>query len=229
MRVMTWNLRRLGDVAAAHSVIADLAPEVVLLQEAGSPPDTRDLARSLGMEAIIAPRPVLRRPIANAVLVRPTVEIRGARLERFPRTGIREPRGALVVDAVRESQPIRLISAHLGLDAHERVRHARLLTSLLDARSVLGVDLNALPDSIAARTVAGAGTDALAASGEQTDAPTFPSGTAHASIDRIVVGRDWTVTRAWVVGGDRADLLATIVRASDHRPVAADLLLGTDT
>lgn len=224
---MSWNLRRLTDISAAHSVIADLTPEVVLLQEAGSPSDTRDLARSLGMEAIIAPRPIMRRPIANAILVRPSIDVREARLERFPGTGVREPRGALIVDAVRQGQRIRPISAHLGLDARERVRHARLLASSTGARSVLGVDLNALPDSVAAGAIADAGTDALAAMGRGDD-PSFPAAAAESPIDRIVVGRAWEVTRAWVVGDDRADLLSAIVRASDHRPVVADLLLHSD-
>src|SRR5205823_10748619 len=111
-------------------------------------------------------------------------------------------------------------SAHLGLSARERARHAREATDLLagiDGPILLGCDLNEGPEGTAARWMADRLFDVWAG---REGGETFPAGDPTARIDYLFVSEGVGAVGAWVASGPGA------TRASDHRPVLADVDLG---
>jgi endonuclease/exonuclease/phosphatase family metal-dependent hydrolase len=219
LRVTAYNVHgfRAG-VGAVAAVVADLAPDVLLLQESGPRRSLRGLARAAGFASAADPVSPLRRRVRNAVLVRPPWSIAQRRLVRFDRSRWWYPRGALVARVAHPDGPdLWAVSVHLGLDGPERGRHVRELVALVDtlegrAPVVVGGDLNVTLDARVVATIATRLPDVTAGRGRAT----FPASNPTARIDHLFASAALRVA-AQATGAVGAST------ASDHLPVTADL------
>ncbi len=224
MRVVTWNIRSLRDSRAdVVSVVRDLAPDVLCLQEAPRfllpSRQARRLAHDCGLAVASAGQPVG----GVAVLVRPGVRVVASLRAPLPWTVGLHRRGVAL--AVLELDEGRVVvgSFHLGLSADERARHAGLVLDRvagLSAPAVLGGDVNESDDGPAWRAFTSSYVDAWAHVGHG-DGRTYSTGRPRRRIDGVFVDRRLEVLRAEV----RCD--GGVGRASDHRPVVADVRLPT--
>jgi endonuclease/exonuclease/phosphatase family metal-dependent hydrolase len=222
LRVVVYNVWgfRLGPHTVAGAV-ADLHPDLVLVQECASHPKLRRFARALGMEAVSTRLFPLARQVRNAILVRPPWRVVSFRLHRFDRSQRFYPRGALVAVVGRAGYRISAVSTHLGLAPRERVRQAKELADLalgLPEPVLIGADVNEDPEGKAASWLAGRLWDAWTRAGEGAG-ETFPSRDPTARIDFLFASEGVSVDRAHVL--DTAQAKA----ASDHLPLAVDLEL----
>lgn len=220
VRVCAYNVWgfRLG-VEAAAAAVADLEPDIALVNEVGRGRDLRRFARRLGMRAVSGLRLFRKNP--NAVLYRPPWRLLEERVHLLVRHTRLLPRGVVLARLGRSGHRVWAASVHLGLSDAERVEHARELTDLLaglEGRVILGGDLNEDPDRPAAAWIAERMWDGFAHAGEGTGL-TFPCADPRARIDYVFTGPGGTVHRCWVPDGD------AVLAGSDHRPVAADLTL----
>jgi endonuclease/exonuclease/phosphatase family metal-dependent hydrolase len=214
LRSVSFNARSFNmGVEPIRAALADLSPDIVLLQECRSGRAAIRLAKALHMEGVTSHRLFSR--IRNGVLYRApwrATEIQVRNLSREART-LR--RGFIAVHLWRPGVRVVAVSVHLGLSGKERERHARELTdflSAIDGPVVVGADLNEGPTGPAARWIAGRFYDAFAAAG-QGDGETFPADLPTARIDYLFAGEGLTILRAWVP--------ETV--GSDHRPVFAEV------
>lgn len=228
MLVATYNVHRGRDAAGLRDsrariqgVIAEIAPDLIALQEAqnylrrGAPMlDFGLLARTLDLH----PLPIAERPghpgwRSNVVLARPHL-----RLRRQPvalRLGGLEPRGAVMAEFEAGWGPFRLIATHLSLGAERRRMQARALLEAIAAGpempTLLMGDLNEWH----------AGHSALGVLaplfGTPPRAPTFPAFHPVGSLDRIMAHPPGLVTAVEVHDTPLAR------RASDHLPLKAVL------
>ncbi|CAN5175000.1 endonuclease/exonuclease/phosphatase family protein [soil metagenome] len=224
LRVVSYNVHsfRAGwrDVAAALSA---LEPDLVLLQECGSRRTLLRVASLLGAGvASTAPRFPWFVPfggIRNAVLYPATWRASNVESSVLSREGRSRPRGFVAARLRHEGVRLTVISAHLGLAATERARHARELTDALASwhgNLILGIDLNEESGAPAGRWVAERLYDAFANAGDGSGG-TFPARVPTARIDYVFVGEGVTVERCWVPPDPEFGSV------SDHRPVAADV------
>jgi endonuclease/exonuclease/phosphatase family metal-dependent hydrolase len=214
LRVATWNVHGLrGGVGAVASAIRAEELDVVLIQESGPRARLRELGRTLGWAVSTDPRVFPRRRVRNALLARPgAAESIRPRVVRFDAGSPLHPRGALFAEI---DERWTAVSSHLGLDGPERGRQVTELRSLLEhatPRTVVGADLNALPDDPGPRSLAEQLTDVWGQVGEG-DGETFPAAEPAARIDYLFVGPGVRALRAWTAGGT----------VSDHRMVVGDL------
>jgi endonuclease/exonuclease/phosphatase family metal-dependent hydrolase len=223
LRVATWNVHGLrADLKAIAAVIRGEELDVVLLQESGPRRRLRRLGRMLGWQVIADPRAFPRRRVQNAILTRRgVVWLSRSRLIRFAGGSFRHPRGVLIAEIapITDAYDQRSVaSAHLGLDAVERGRHAAELRSLIqagDSPLVLGADLNVRPGQQSHAALASSLTDVWEVAGHGAGA-TYPSHAPTARIDYLFVGPAVRALRAWNAGGT----------VSDHLMVVADLRLS---
>lgn len=200
------------------SVIAEIAPDIVALQEAhqrfGSRAALLDLPRlerEQGLVAVPVSGPLGRGWHGNVLLVREAV-VRDVHRIRLP--GV-EPRGALVVDLDLDAGPLRIVAAHLGLLRRSRAQQAAAILSAISARlerpTLLLGDLN--------EWRIGARSSLLhfePAFGPLTaGVPSFPSRFPLFALDRILGSPHGLVTRLAVHDTPMARV------ASDHLPVKA--------
>lgn len=222
IRVVVYNVRGFRDgIDAVVKVVRHAEPDLLLLNETGPRRKLRRFARTLGMAAAADPRSPLRRRVKDAVLVRPPWRIVSHRLHRFGRSERFYPRGALVAQVGHLGVRLSVVAVHLGLHPGERLRHARELTDMLLSLSklaVIGGDLNDTPDGKSARWIGERLWDAWLLGGDVAG-ETFPAGDPTARIDYLFVSEGIRVERVMVAGGD------DVRRASDHRPVIAELTL----
>lgn len=220
LRITSYNVRGFrSGIGAVVTVVEDLAPDVLLLQETGSRRALRAFARAAGMQLGEDPRSPFRRRVKDAVLARAPFRIAEFRLRRFGGSRRRYPRGCLIARIVAPgADPVWAASVHLGLDGAERRRHARELLALVDVLEpsgpiVVGGDLNVTPD---ARVVAAISARLPDVTGGGTSTPTFPSSNPIARIDHLFASSALRVV-AQSTGGSGAHA------ASDHLPVTAEL------
>lgn len=207
---------RAGLEAVGH-VLGPLEPDVVLLQECRSRRAAERLARLLGMDAVTSHR-WLRRP-RNGVLFRPPWRLASVQVRDLPRTGRTVPRGFIVAHLRRLGARVAAASVHLGLVETERALHARELTDFLasvEEPVVVGVDANEPPDGPAVRWLGQRYFDAFAVAGGP-GGETFPASAPTVRIDYLFVSDGLRVLSAWALDEP------AVLRASDHRPVVADL------
>jgi endonuclease/exonuclease/phosphatase family metal-dependent hydrolase len=220
VRIVAYNLHNFRDDRASLSgLLRDLAPDVVLLNETGARHRLRRLARELGMAAAADPWSPLRRRVKDAVLVRPPLAVEEHRQRRFAGSVRFYPRGALLARVDGGAVRWWAVAIHLGLRADERLRHvAELLAELadLDDPIIVGGDANERPDGPAMGRLR----DRLVDVAHAAAAGTFPSDAPTAKIDHVFVSSDVRVVNAFVPDDAR------VARASDHRPVVADLEIG---
>ncbi len=220
LRVATFNLRGFRDgLDGVASVVEELAPDILLVQESGSRRTLRRLAAVTGMQAAGDPWSPLRRRVKNAVLAKPPWRIVQHRLHRFEGSARFYPRGALIAQAGGAGRRVWAVSIHLGLAPLERLAHARALTDLCSglagAPIVIGGDLNASPAERSVAWIADRYWDAWAETGAG-DGATFPAREPTARIDSLFVS-----------GGLRVEAveLGGCPDASDHLPLAAELVI----
>jgi endonuclease/exonuclease/phosphatase family metal-dependent hydrolase len=223
VRLVTYNVRGFrDDRAALLQIVRGIAPDVLVLNETGARWRLRRFARELGMVVAADPWSPLRRRAKDAVLARPPWTIAEHRQRRFARSAPFYPRAALLVRLARADVGWWVVAIHLGLRAAERLRHVEELlavTASLDGPIVIAGDTNERPDGASIARLGDRFEDAWVLAGEGPDA-TMPARAPTARIDDVFVSRDVVVTRAFVPQDEAVD------RASDHRPVVADLEIG---
>ncbi len=219
LRVVSYNVHGLkDDPAALASTVADLSPDVVVLQEAPRRLRWRtrnaQLANSWGLVHAAGGLPSL----GNVIFTSLRVRVLRQWAVQYPLTPGRHLRGAVFAHCLVGRTPIIVVGTHLSIDATERPAQAQLLKKALvelDAPVVLAADLNETDGGGAWRMLADGLVDVGAAAGEAT----FPAGAPTRRIDAILSDPRMAVAGCRVVGTEAAR------RASDHLPVVADLVL----
>lgn len=227
IRILTWNLHgfvgRDGrrDVARTAAVLAELEPDVAVLQEVdarfvggGEPHPLDRVAEALAASVVHGPT-MGRSPrdFGNAVLSR--LPVVGFHHHDLAVAG-REPRRALEVELRAPGHELRLVAVHLGLTLTERIAQIeRLLRALGDRprrdQLVLAGDLNCWrPWSPALRRLE-------QAVGPATRLATFPSRWPMLRLDRILTDRPERIRAAGVAR------TPAVRRTSDHLPLWLDL------
>jgi endonuclease/exonuclease/phosphatase family metal-dependent hydrolase len=219
VRVLVYNVRGFRDgLERVATVVRRFAPDLVLLNESGARWRLRRLARAVDMSAIADPWSPLRRRVKNAILFRAPWRAREHRLVRFRASARLYPRGALLALLERPGAEVWAAVVHLGLRSTERRRHVEELLALIAGREplLLGGDLNEHPERGAAKLLGERLADAWLLGGD-ADGETFPAREPTARIDYLFVSEGIRVERVIVPP------LPEVRRASDHRPVVAEL------
>ena len=221
MRVLTYNVRSLRDSARdVADVMRSCGPDVVCVQEAPRflfwRRKLKRLAADAGLEVVTGGRSAA----ACALLARPGLPVTRRRdVKLSPTRGVHQRGLAMAVFDIG-GRPVAVVSMHLGLRPEERQRH--LPEVLAAARSlgapvVLAGDVNETPDRPVWLRLATEFADAAAVAGDP--APTYSATRPVKRIDAVFVDRAITVLACRVLGGPEVE------RASDHRPVLAELTL----
>jgi endonuclease/exonuclease/phosphatase family metal-dependent hydrolase len=217
LRVVSYNVHGLrDDQAALAEVVRELAPDVLVVQEAPRRLRWRtrnaQLAHAVDLVYVTGGAPSLGNVICTDLGVRPheTWDL------RYPLTPGRHLRGAAFARCTTGAAPFVLVGSHLATDPQERPGQAEQLKkalSELDPPVILAADVNEPPGGGAWRTLA----DGLVDAAGSDASPTFPA--TGQRLDVILVDPRITVTGYRVVDSPAAR------RASDHLPVVADLTL----
>jgi endonuclease/exonuclease/phosphatase family metal-dependent hydrolase len=242
IRVVTYNVRDLrGDVKAIARVMQALQPDVACLQQVPRHPFSGHRIGVLADECGLLWSGGGMPSGGTAILTSLRVDQRAAHAARLPVSGaFTRSRGyAAAVVAVPGQPAFTVASLHLSLDRQERVRHVQAVLERVrrfgPAPYVFAGDLNEPPGGPSWQLLAGAGVDAVAASGAGQQ-PTYPASAPDRRIDAVFASAGFVVRCARVIDGgldgldgmddidgiDAADLRA----ASDHLPVVADLELS---
>jgi endonuclease/exonuclease/phosphatase family metal-dependent hydrolase len=226
---VSWNIHKaVGtdgrfDPGRIAAVLAELAPDIAILQEADTRfgVRTRVLTAELLEGLALTPVPFARNGPAlgwhgNAILLSPRMQLLRHRRLRLPAL---EPRGAVMADVAIEGRPLRLVGMHLDLSGVRR-RHqvaailARLAAAPGDPPTLVMGDMNAWRDAEAALRLFGTGLVAVPLG------PSFPARLPVARLDRAFVSRALAVRESRVHAGAVARI------ASDHLPILLRLELG---
>jgi endonuclease/exonuclease/phosphatase family metal-dependent hydrolase len=217
LRVVSYNIHGLRDDRAALVAVArELAPDVLLLQEAPQRfwwrPRCAALAHSLGMVVAAGGQPGR----GNLILTTLRVRVTGTWCRWYPLTPGRHLRGAAFARCSAAGAGFVVAGSRLATDPTERPSQAKLLKEALaevDEPVIVGADLNDEPAGAAWQTLAAGLVDA----GESDKALTFSCADPRRRIDAIFVDPRIEVLSYHVVDSPLAR------RASDHFPVVADL------
>jgi len=235
MRLVSYNVHGLrGDQRALVEVVRELAPDVLVVQEAPRRLRWRtrnaQLARALDLVYVTGGAPSLGNVICTDLGVRPrhTWEL------RYPLTPGRHMRGAAFARCTAGGAPFVVVGSHLATDPAERPGQARLLKEALAeldhdsavaphegagdpvtiaAPVILAGDLNETFGGSAWRVLA----EGLVDAGADDATATYPL--TGQRLDAVFVDPRITVTGYRVVDSPAAR------RASDHLPVVVDLAL----
>lgn len=217
LRVMSYNVHGLADDRGALvSLIRDLEPDVLIVQEAPRRFRWRHkcaaLADDTGLVVAAGGLPAL----GNLLLVSLRVAVHETWCTRYPLTPGRHMRGAAFARGTVRGGGFTLSGSHLSTDPAERPAQAEVWKEQLSAIEgpvIAAGDLNEGPAGGAWRTVG----DDMSTAPES--GPTFPATLPARRIDAIFVSPDITIEKYEVVDDERA------LSASDHLPVLADLVL----
>ena len=219
LRVVSYNVHGLrDDRAALIGLIRDLAPDVLIVQEAARRFRWRQKCATFADEAGLVVAAGGLPALGNLLLVSLRVAVHETWCLRYPLTPGRHLRGAAFARCSVRGAGFTLSGTHLATDPTERPAQAALWKaelSRLDGPVIAGADLNEGPGGGAWRTVE----DGLLSSTE--DVPTFPATVPRRRIDGIFVSPDVVMERYEIIDSEPAR------RASDHLPVLADLSLPT--
>lgn len=223
LRVLSYNVHGLrDDRAALTGLVRDLAPDVVVVQEAPRRFRWRtrcaSLADDFGMVVAVGGMPSL----GNLLLVSLRVRVHESWCLRYPLTPGRHLRGAAFARCSVRGAQFTVSGSHLATDAHERPDQAarwKQELAAVEGSLIAAGDLNEGPGGGAWRTVADGLTDAA---GVTSPALTFPATLPRLRLDGLFVSPDIRVERYEVVETDQAR------RASDHLPVLAELALPSE-
>jgi endonuclease/exonuclease/phosphatase family metal-dependent hydrolase len=214
---MSYNVHGLADDRTALvTLIRDLAPDVLIVQEAPRRFRWRHkcaaLADDTGLVVATGGMPAL----GNLLLVSLRVAVHETWCTRFPLTPGRHMRGAAFARGTVRGGRFTISGSHLATDPAERPSQAAVWKeqlSMIEGPVIAAGDLNEGPGGSAWRMVE----DGLLTPIDS--APTFPASLPARRIDGIFVSPDITVEKYEVVDDERA------LSASDHLPVLADLVL----
>ena len=217
LRVVSYNVHGLkDDRAGLVALIRDLAPDVLIVQEAPRRFRWRHrcaaLADDVGMVTAAGGLPAL----GNLLLVSLRVAVHETWCVRFPLTPGRHLRGAAFARCSVRGGRFTISGSHLATDATERPVQAALWKerlAVVEGPAIAAADLNEGPGGGAWRTVE----EGLVSAPDPT--PTFPAGLPARRLDAVFVTPDVTIEKYEVVQDDRAR------SASDHLPVLVDLTL----
>jgi endonuclease/exonuclease/phosphatase family metal-dependent hydrolase len=217
LRVMTYNVHGLkDDRAALTALVRDLAPDVLIVQEAPRRFRWRHkcaaLADDVGMVVAAGGLPAL----GNLLLVSLRVRVHETWCLRYPLTPGRHMRGAAFARGSVRGGAFTVSGSHLATVPAERPHQASIWKEALgrtEGPVIAAADLNEGPGGGAWRMVG----DGLVSAGSAH--PTFPATLPARVIDGLFVTPDITIEKYDVVESDLAR------RASDHLPVLADLTL----
>lgn len=218
VRVVSYNIRtRDNDRSAVASVVRDLAPDILIAQEAprrfGWRQRCAALAHSVGLVVAAGGSPGL----GNLILTDLRVRVERTWCMRFPFTPGRHLRGAVFARCSVGGARFTVAGSHLATDPVERPAQAKLLREALaelDPPVVVGADLNDVPSSPAWQALA----DGLVDAGDPT--PTHSCADPSRRIDAIFVDPRLEVASYRVLDTPE------VRHASDHFPVVADLRLA---
>lgn len=213
LRVVSWNVRSLRDDARGVArVLADLAPDVVLLQEAprllGSRCANWRLARRAGLTRVVGGASAS----GNLLLVGGRTTVVSASTLRLPHRRGLHRRGAVLGVVELDGTRLAVTGTHLDLDPVARVdsaRRIRTAAARLGAPLVLGADVNEEPGGPAWAALAAGLVDTAAACG-----PTFPLRAPRRRIDVLLADPRLSV---------RAVAVPRVGPVTDHLPLVLDL------
>ena len=222
VRVMTYNILLGGRRGQPlYDVVRDVAPDVLLVNESPKRPvtwrrDSRRLAAKLGLRYVAGGRSAG----SNLIAVAARVGVESTEAMVLPQPFGAPRRGIASAQLRVEGRLVGVVSCHLSLDAaRRRVEVARVVDVARRMRGpvVVAGDLNEPPG--------GPAWAALRAAGFVDEAGrswrTFPADRPRTRLDALLVRGDARVLSHGDPGVD-PDLLA---RASDHRPVLAEIEL----
>jgi endonuclease/exonuclease/phosphatase family metal-dependent hydrolase len=220
LRVLSYNVHGLSDDRAAlTALVRELAPDVLVVQEAPRRFRWRQkcatLADDVGMVVAAGGLPAL----GNLLLVSLRVRVHETWCMRYPLTPGRHLRGAAFARGSVRGGRFTVSGSHLATDPAERPAQAALWKEALEKIEgpvIAAADLNEGPGGGAWRTVE----DGLVSS--TAGRPTFPATLPARLIDGLFVTPDIAIDRYEVVETDLAR------KASDHLPILADLTLPSD-
>jgi endonuclease/exonuclease/phosphatase family metal-dependent hydrolase len=219
LRVVSYNIHGLGDDRAAlDAVVAKLAPDVVVAQEAPRRFRWRtkcaQIARSWGMLYAAGGLPSL----GNLIVTSQRVFTDETWCIRYPLTPGRHMRGAVFARCSIGDVTFTVAGSHLSTDAAERPVQAQILNDALAAVSgplIFGCDVNETSTGPSWQVLA----SGLADLGAAADSATFTARNPRRRIDALFASPD-------VQAGDFFVADVRGVRdASDHLPVVADLAI----
>jgi len=221
VRVLTYNVRSLRDSArAVAEVTRACGPDVVCVQEAPRFLFWRRklarLAADAGLEVVTGGRSAA----ACALLARPGLSVIDRRdVKLSPTRGLHQRGLAMAVLDVG-GRSVAVASMHLGLTTDERRRHGpEVLTAVrsFGAPVVLAGDVNESPGGPVFTRLAAEFQDAATVVGDVAN--TYSATKPVRRIDAVFVDRAITVLACRVLEGPEVE------RASDHRPLLAELAL----
>jgi endonuclease/exonuclease/phosphatase family metal-dependent hydrolase len=217
LRVMSYNVHGLkDDRAALTALIRDLAPDVLIVQEAPRRFYWRQRCASLADDVDMVVAAGGLPALGNLVLVSVRVQVHEAWCLRYPLTPGRHLRGAAFARGSVPGGGFTVSGSHLATDPAERPVQAALwkeAIARIEGPVIAAADLNEGPGGGAWRTVC----DGLVSS--VSERPTFPATLPARLIDGLFVTPDITIDRYEVVETEQTR------RASDHLPILADLTL----
>jgi len=213
LRVVSWNVRSLRDDARGVArVLADLTPDVVLLQEAprllGSAWANARLAHRAGLSRVTGGAAAH----GNLLLVGRRTSVVTASVLRLPRRPGLHRRGAVLAVIELAGARLAVTGTHLDLDLAARLdsaRRVRTAAARLDAPLVLGADVNEEPGGPAWAALSAGLLDTAAACG-----PTFPLRAPRRRIDVLLADPRLVV---------QAVDVPRVGPVTDHLPIVLDL------
>lgn len=227
--VASWNIHkgvgadRRRDLARTTAVIAEIAPDIMALQEADTRFGTRaglldldHLRQTAGMSLVPVDTPGPSHGWhGNLLLVR---DAKVAQVHPIPLPGF-EPRGALITDLDVGGRGLRVVGTHFGLLRRSRQSQIHALLEKLDQLAPLPTllmgDLNEWRQ--------GRSSPMALLHRHFQPAPllrSFPARLPLLALDRMMIGPDGTLSDVAVHD------TALSRRASDHLPIKARLTLG---
>lgn len=219
LRVASYNVHTLrDDRAALVAVVRELAPDIMLVQEAPQRFRWRyrcaALARDFGMVVAAGGQPGR----GNLILTNLRVRVTDSWCRWYPLTPGRHLRGAAFARCSVAGIPFVVAGSHLATDPVERPGQAKLLKAAIaevDEPVVVAADLNDEPGGTAWQTVG----DGLVDTCDVDSAVTFSCANPRRRIDAVFVDPRIEVVSYRVVDTPLAR------RASDHFPIVVDLRL----
>jgi endonuclease/exonuclease/phosphatase family metal-dependent hydrolase len=223
LRIATYNIRALRDDAAAvRRVLSALRADVVCIQEAPRFLGWRRRCHRLAADVDLTMIAGGRRAAANLILASPDVVVHRHHELNFSKDRRLSLRGAALAEMTVRGHRVTVVGTHLDGVDEPRMRHIGELRQAIERFAprgalVIGVDVNAEPGSPSwsQLTLGAVDAAAVASVGDpMTNQPRTPT----RRIDALFVGPGLRVLSTRAV--DSQD----VNRASDHRPVVAELV-----
>jgi endonuclease/exonuclease/phosphatase family metal-dependent hydrolase len=223
LTALSYNVRGLrDDFAALQRVIRGSGAHLVYVQEVPRYFRWRSRAADLARRCDLVVVNGGATAAGNLLMCDLAVTVHRTRDVLLPRTTGRSARGAALAELSLAGRRLTAVGTHLGGDAAERERHARMLLDLAGpdgAPLVLGGDLDEAPGGAAAGILSDRLVDAAVAVGDG-EVPTFPAASPHRRVDYV-----WADPRVRVLSHEVLDSADARV-ASDHLPIRVRLDLG---